>query len=123
MGKTALCLNIAQHVALHSNLPVGMFSLEMSKEQLLMRMLCAEARVDAHKVRTGYIGKDEFRKLIDALGRTTSEIPFCAVWPLASVTMTVSLVTEGVVGLPAMTPEVLSKLSPGGSAPDARVQV
>src|SRR2546428_9778769 len=71
MGKTALCLNIAQYVALHKNLPVGMFSLEMSKEQLLMRMLCAEARVDAHKVRTGYLGKDDFRKLIDCLGRTT----------------------------------------------------
>jgi replicative DNA helicase len=71
MGKTALCLNIAQYVALHKSLPVGMFSLEMSKEQLLMRMLCSEARVDAHKVRTGYLGKDDFRKLIDALGRTT----------------------------------------------------
>ena len=47
MGKTALVLNIAQQVALHKGLPVGMFSLEMSKEQLLMRMLCAEARVDA----------------------------------------------------------------------------
>jgi len=71
MGKTAFCLNIAQHVALQKNLPVGMFSLEMSKEQLLMRMLCAEARVDAHKVRTGYLAKEDFRKLIDALGRTT----------------------------------------------------
>jgi replicative DNA helicase len=71
MGKTALCLNIAQYVALHKKLPVGVFSLEMSKEQLLMRMLCSEARVDAHKVRTGYLGKDDFRKLIDALGRTT----------------------------------------------------
>lgn len=71
MGKTAMVLNIAQQVALHKNLPVGMFSLEMSKEQLMMRMLCAEARVDAHKVRTGYLGKDDFRKLIDALGRTT----------------------------------------------------
>ena len=71
MGKTALCLNIAQYVALHKNLAVGMFSLEMSKEQLLMRMLCSEARVDAHKVRTGYLGKEDFRKLIDALGRTT----------------------------------------------------
>jgi replicative DNA helicase len=48
-----------------------MFSLEMSKEQLLMRMLCAEARVDAHKVRTGYLAKEDFRKLIDSLGRTT----------------------------------------------------
>jgi replicative DNA helicase len=71
MGKTALVLNIAQHVALHKQAPVGMFSLEMSKEQLLMRMLCAEARVDAHKVRTGYLAKDDFRKLIDTLGVTT----------------------------------------------------
>ena len=71
MGKTALVLNIAQHVALHKRAHVGMFSLEMSKEQLLMRMLCAEARVDAHKVRTGYLGKDDFRKLIDTLGITT----------------------------------------------------
>ncbi|HYR90712.1 MAG TPA: replicative DNA helicase [Terriglobia bacterium] len=70
MGKTAFVLNIAQHVALHKAAPVGIFSLEMSKEQLLMRMLCSEARVDAHKVRTGYLGKDDFRKLIDALGRT-----------------------------------------------------
>jgi len=71
MGKTALCLNIAQQVALEKNLPVGMFSLEMSKEQLLLRMLCSEARVDSHKVRTGYLSKDDFRKLIDSLGRTT----------------------------------------------------
>ena len=59
MGKTALCLNIAQQVALHKNLPVGMFSLEMSKEQLLMRMLCAEARVDAHKVHMRIAGQRE----------------------------------------------------------------
>jgi replicative DNA helicase len=71
MGKTALVLNIAQHVALHKGAPVGMFSLEMSKEQLLMRMLCAESRVDAHKVRTGYLSKEDFRKLIDTLGVTT----------------------------------------------------
>jgi replicative DNA helicase len=75
MGKTALVLNIAQHVALHKRAPVGMFSLEMSKEQLLMRMLCAEARVDAHKVRTGYLSKEDFRKLIDTLG-TTTQAPF-----------------------------------------------
>ena len=68
MGKTAFVLNIAQHVALHKAAPVGMFSLEMSKEQLLIRMLCSEARVDAHKVRTGYLGKDDYRKLIEFLG-------------------------------------------------------
>jgi replicative DNA helicase len=68
MGKTAFCLNIAQHVALKAGGKVGIFSLEMSKEQLLMRLLCAESMVDAHKVRTGYIGRDDFTKLIEALG-------------------------------------------------------
>jgi replicative DNA helicase len=68
MGKTALALNIAEYVSIRKNLPVGIFSLEMSKQQLLMRFLCAESMVDAHKVRTGYVGKDDFRQLIDALG-------------------------------------------------------
>jgi replicative DNA helicase len=72
MGKTALALNVAQHVAVKRSLPVGIFSLEMSKQQLLMRFLCAESLVDAHKVRTGYIGKDDFRQLIDALATVTS---------------------------------------------------
>jgi replicative DNA helicase len=71
MGKTALVLNIAQHVALKKQQSVGIFSLEMSKQQLLMRLLCAESLVDAHKVRTGYIGKDDFKHLIDALGTVT----------------------------------------------------
>ncbi len=69
MGKTALSLNIAQHVALRKGEPVGIFSLEMSKSQLLMRVLCAEAMVDAHRVRTGYLSKDDFGKLIDSLGQ------------------------------------------------------
>src|SRR5262245_21873817 len=71
MGKTALCLNIAQHVAVKNGGKVGIFSLEMSKEQLLMRFLCAESMVDAHKVRTGYIGRDDFMKLIEALGNVS----------------------------------------------------
>src|SRR5437868_1598812 len=71
MGKTALCLNIAQHVSVRNGGKVGIFSLEMSKEQLLMRFLCAESMVDAHKVRTGYIGRDEFMKLIESLATVT----------------------------------------------------
>jgi replicative DNA helicase len=71
MGKTALALNIAEHVALKKGLPVGIFSLEMSKQQLLMRFLCAESMVDAHKVRTGYLAKDDFHQLIDALAMVT----------------------------------------------------
>jgi replicative DNA helicase len=72
MGKTAFSLNVAQHVAMRNELPVAIFSLEMSRSQLLMRMLCAEALVDAHRVRTGYLSKDDFGKLIDALGRVAT---------------------------------------------------
>ena len=72
MGKTAMALNIAQQVALRMGKPVGIFSLEMSKEQLLMRLLCAEALVDAHRVRTGYLSKEDFGKLIDSLGQIAS---------------------------------------------------
>jgi replicative DNA helicase len=72
MGKTAFSLNLAQHVAIGGNRPVAIFSLEMSKPQLLMRMLCAEALVDAHRVRTGYLSKEDFTKLVDALGRVAS---------------------------------------------------
>lgn len=71
MGKTALALNIAQHVGVKKGMPVGIFSLEMSRQQLLMRFLCAESLVDAHKVRTGYIARDDFQQLIDALARVT----------------------------------------------------
>jgi replicative DNA helicase len=63
MGKTALALNIAQHVATKLNETVAVFSLEMSKESLLTRMLCATARVDSQRFRAGYLNQDERRKL------------------------------------------------------------
>jgi replicative DNA helicase len=63
MGKTALALNIAQHVATRLNQTVAIFSLEMSKESLLTRMLCATARVDSQKFRAGYLNQEERRKL------------------------------------------------------------
>jgi replicative DNA helicase len=63
MGKTALALNIAQHVALKLKETVAVFSLEMSKESLLTRMLCATARVDSQRFRAGYLTQDERRKL------------------------------------------------------------
>ena len=69
MGKTAFVMNIAQYVALHANTAVGIFSLEMSKEQLVMRMLCSEARVDNAKVRAGYLGERDFPRLAMAAGR------------------------------------------------------
>jgi replicative DNA helicase len=63
MGKTALALNIAQHVATKSGKAVAVFSLEMSKESLLTRMLCATARVDSQKFRSGYLNSEERQRL------------------------------------------------------------
>ncbi|MBF0328255.1 MAG: replicative DNA helicase [Nitrospirae bacterium] len=66
MGKTAFALNIAQHVAVERSEPVAIFSLEMSKEQLAMRMLSSESRLDASLVRKGHIGKDKWPALTRA---------------------------------------------------------
>jgi len=68
LGKTSLCLNIAQHCALSNHKAVGLFSLEMSKEQLVKRLLCAEAEIDAHKVNTGYLNKEDWIRLGRAAG-------------------------------------------------------
>ncbi len=70
MGKTALALNIAQHVALKLKQTVAIFSLEMSKESLLTRMLCAAARVDSQRFRAGYLTQEERRKLNHGAPRT-----------------------------------------------------
>jgi replicative DNA helicase len=67
MGKTALALNIAQHVSLKLKQTVAVFSLEMSKESLLTRMLCSAARVDSQRFRAGYLTQEERRKLNQAL--------------------------------------------------------
>jgi replicative DNA helicase len=69
MGKTAFALNIAQHAALTAKLGVAIFSLEMSKEQLVLRMLCSEARVDQSKVRAGFAAERDFPKLALAASR------------------------------------------------------
>jgi replicative DNA helicase len=72
MGKTSLVLNIAQHVGTKTGMTVGLFSLEMSKEQLFLRMLTAEARIDAHRLRGGFLGERDWGKLSQAIG-TLSE--------------------------------------------------
>ncbi len=74
MGKTAFALNIAQNAALDSGVPVAVFSLEMSKEQLSMRMLSSEARVDSQRLRRGFLGETDWPKLTTAAGRL-SEAP------------------------------------------------
>ncbi len=71
MGKTSLCLTLAQNAAIQAGAVVGVFSLEMSKESLVMRMLCSEGRVDAHKFRSGYLARDDWGRLASALGRVS----------------------------------------------------
>jgi replicative DNA helicase len=69
MGKTSLALNVAQHAATKEKKTIGLFSLEMAAEQLVMRLLCSEARVDSHKARSGFLSKDDWKDLAKALGR------------------------------------------------------
>jgi hypothetical protein len=66
MGKTSFVLNIAQHIGTQTEMTVGFFSLEMSKEQLFMRMLTSEARIDAHRFRSGYLNEKDYGRLSHA---------------------------------------------------------
>lgn len=74
MGKSAFVSSICEHVAVELKKPIAFFSLEMSKEQLVQRMLCSHARVDAQKVRTGYLSHQDWPKLTAAAGKL-SEAP------------------------------------------------
>ena len=68
MGKSAFALNIATHAAVRANVPVVIFSLEMSKEQLVNRILCSEALVDSNKIKTGKLDEDDWAKLAGTIG-------------------------------------------------------
>jgi len=74
MGKTAFALNIAQYAAVHKKIPVAIFSLEMSKEQIVNRFLCSEALIDSQKMKTGNLEDDDWDKIALALG-PLSEAP------------------------------------------------
>ena len=68
MGKTSFALNIAKHAAVDANIPVAIFSLEMSKEQLSLRMLSCDARIDSSRLRRGFISQDDWIKITDTAG-------------------------------------------------------
>jgi replicative DNA helicase len=72
MGKSALASSILEHIGIDLKKPVAFFSLEMSKEQLVQRMLCSQARIDAHKVRSGYLAAPDWPKLTSAASRLSS---------------------------------------------------
>ena len=69
MGKSALVSCIAEHIGVVEKVPLAFFSLEMSKQQLVQRMLCSHAAVDAHKVRTGFLSQSDWPKLLNAAGK------------------------------------------------------
>ncbi len=85
MGKTSLALNIAQHVATKEGMPVGIFSLEMSKEQLIDRLLSAEANIDNWRLRTGNLEDRDFEKLNRAMGVLAEAPIFIDDSPMANV--------------------------------------
>ena len=85
MGKTALALNIAENIAVRNREPVAIFSLEMSKESLLLRLLASQARVDAHKFRTGHMNRDDWSKITTSL----SELGEAPIWIDDSASSTV----------------------------------
>lgn len=85
MGKTALALNIAENVAVRNREPVAIFSLEMSKESLLLRLLASQSRVDAHKFRTGHMNRDDWSKITTSL----AELGEAPIWIDDSASSTV----------------------------------
>jgi replicative DNA helicase len=72
VGKTAFALNIAENCALQQRAAVAIFSLEMSKESLLMRLLASQARVDAHKFRTGHLSREDWKQMTQSLGQLSN---------------------------------------------------
>ena len=81
MGKTSLALNIAAHVGIREQLPVAIFSIEMSRDEVTQRLMCSEGKVDSSRLRTGKLAPDEWPKLTAACSpaagrrRSTSTTP------------------------------------------------
>ncbi len=86
MGKTALALNIARNAAVDNNIPVAIFSLEMSKEQLCLRMLCSDARVDSSRLRSGFWNMEDWTNLTEAAGILSEAPIFIDDSPMISAT-------------------------------------
>ncbi len=124
MGKTSLALNIAQNIATKEGVPVGIFSLEMSKEQLIDRMLASEAGIDSWKLRTGSLEDKDFEKLNKAMGVLAEAPIYIDDSAMANVmemrTKARRLQSEHDLGLIVI--DYLQLMSGGSSGSDNRVQ-
>ena len=74
LGKTSLALNIAQHAAVEEKKVVGVFSLEMAAQQLVIRLLCAQARIDGHKLRSGYLSKEDWQRVAGGMSKLSQAL-------------------------------------------------
>ena len=90
MGKTALAMNIAENAAIEDNKTVGMFSLEMSREALLLRLLCSKAKVDSHRMRTGSLWREDMDKVVHAM----EQLAHAPILPRASRRQIAAAATE-----------------------------
>lgn len=129
MGKTALCLNMATHVALRERKPVLVFSLEMSKEQIVLRMLCSEAEIDAQRIRTGEITEHDFQKLSVAMGKLgdaslyIDDSPALSAMEMRAKARKLMMETGGDLGLVVIDYlQLMEGPSAGGGGGDNRVQ-
>jgi replicative DNA helicase len=86
MGKTAFAINIAENASVRDKKVVGVFSLEMSRESLLLRMLCSQSRVDSHKLRMGFLSREDRGKLVEGLGLLLESPVFIDDTPGISIT-------------------------------------
>ncbi len=124
MGKTSLALNIAQNVAAYAKQPVAIFSLEMSREQLVQRLLASEARIDSSRLRSGRISEHEWQRLGQAIGFLSQlplfidDTPDCTVTEIRSKARRLQVEQGGMLGLVLI--DYLQLMQ--GSAADNRVQ-
>ncbi len=124
MGKTSFALNIARNIATYAKLPVAVFSLEMSREQLVLRMLASEARIESTRLRSGRISGDEWQRLSQAFGYLAQvplyidDTPNCNVTEIRSKARRLQVETGGVLGLVLI--DYLQLMQ--GTATDNRVQ-
>jgi replicative DNA helicase len=123
MGKTAFALNVAGNAAIKAGIPVAIFSLEMGKEALVQRMLCSEARVDAHKLRTGYLADRHWSSLTTAAGLLSESAIYIDDSPALTVLEMRSkarrLKAEADIGLVIVD---YLQLMRGGARPESRQQ-
>lgn len=124
MGKTAFALNIAQYAALETQIPVAVFSLEMSKEQLAFRLLASEARVDSQRMRKGFLGETDWPKLTEAAGRLSEAAMYIDDTPAITVLemKAKSRRLKADRGLGLIVVDYIQLMRGGGSSRDSREQ-